>query len=533
MKRMGIAGLGMGLWPGISAGAGRNPARSGFGSENLDFYNTYFGDVHNHNAVGYARGGLRRSFEIARNQRLDFYALTPHAWWHDIEKYEGGIEQKWLKGFEVTKERWPEVLEMVREFHEPGRMVTFPGYEWHSTHMGDYHLLFPYDDAKLYRADTLEQLQDFVRESGAIMIPHHPANLLGYRGANFARRDPELAPVLEVYTEWGNAVSDRGPYPYIRHSLGGRWTKNTLEYRLAQGERFGVFASTDDHLGKAGAYSQGLGVVLASELTRQAIFDAIRNRRTYAVTGDRIRLGFTLNGRVMGSELSFVRERELDVDVTGWHQVNMVEVLKNNRVVHRDFPMDRRNDRSSWDDPVLIWFEYGWGPWADLDMAEVANWDVRFDLEQGVLEEVQPAFKAGPYEESRRDRILEQNRRGVRLQSHTARRQEFEDQAQKGIVLKVSGGPDTRLKITTTAPSNKSWEYTLAELQESNRVLLTGRFPRESALLHRPVFQENYRTRFQFADEDAGEGLNWYFVRVTQANRQFAWSSPIWVEEGR
>ena len=28
--------------------------------------------------------------------------------------------------------------------------------------------------------------------------------------------------------------------------------------------------------------------------------------------------------------------------MTGWDQVDRVEVLKNNRVIHRDFPMDRQ-----------------------------------------------------------------------------------------------------------------------------------------------------------------------------------------------
>lgn len=529
LSKLGTASLGLGILPGIMNRSSMHSAQSGESVASPD-YKPYFGDVHNHNAVGYAQGGLRRSFEIAQNQRLDFYALTPHAHWNDIEEYEEGIEDVWHRGFEVTRNRWPDLLEMVREFNEPGSLVTFPGYEWHSTHMGDYHILFPYDDARLYLPDTLEELQDFVRESKAIMIPHHPANVQGLRGANFDRRDPELAPLLEVYSEWGNAVSDKGPYPYIRHSPGGRWTKNTFEYRLAQGDRLGVVASTDDHLGKAGAYSQGLAVALATELTREAIFDAFWNRRTYAVTGDRIQLDFKLNGQVMGSELPYVREREIEVGVTGWDRVDKVEILKNNKVIHREFPMDKRNSRSSWENPVLIWFEYGWGPWASLDMAEVADWDVRFDLEQGILEDFQPAFKTGPFDESRRDRVTEQSDRGMRLRSHTARQQEFEDQSQKGVVLKVKGGMDTRLKIQTTSPSNKSWEFTLGELLESNEVLLTGSFPRESALLHRPVFQENYKTNFKFVDEDAGEGLNWYYVRVTQANRQFAWSSPIWVE---
>ena len=39
--------------------------------------NLYWGELHNHNELGYALGTLQRSYEIARSH-LDFYAFTPH-----------------------------------------------------------------------------------------------------------------------------------------------------------------------------------------------------------------------------------------------------------------------------------------------------------------------------------------------------------------------------------------------------------------------------------------------------------------------
>lgn len=492
-------------------------------------YNIYFGDVHNHNTIGYAQGSLARTFDIAHNH-LDFYALTPHAHWHDMGEYEGNIERIWTNGFAVTKVRWNEVMEMNRNYHDPGSFVTIPGYEWHSSNMGDYHILFPDIDAELYLPDTLEELQNFVRERGCIMIPHHPANKQGRRGANFAERDPDLAPLLEVYSEWGNAVYDRGPYPYIRHSPGGRWTKNTLQYRLAQGDRLGVIASTDDHFGKPGSYYQGLAVVLAPELTREAIFDALWNRRTYAVTGDRIEMQFGLNGHVMGQELPFTRDRELQVSVAGWSQVNQVEIWKNNRIIHRDFPMDRRTSAKSWDEPVLIPVEYGWGPWAALNMAGTADWNIHLEIDNGRIESVHPAFQSGPYDENRRDEILDQTERSVRVRSFTARRQLFEDRAQKHVTLKVNAQPSSILRITTDQPSEKSWELPLKDLARHNEVLYTGPYPRESFLVHRLIFNEHYETSFTATDQDDGGDVNWYYVRVVQSNEQFAWSSPIWVE---
>jgi hypothetical protein len=491
-------------------------------------YTTYFGDLHNHNNVGYAQGSVQRTFEIACDH-LDFFSFTPHSWWHDIGKYDLKIEDKWKNGFAVTTARWPEVLELNRKYDEPGKFVPIPGYEWHSTSVGDYHVLFPDLDAELTHFSTLPELQAFARKRGCIMVPHHPANRLGHRGANFSLRDVAVSPVLEIYSEWGCAESDRSPYPYIRHSEAGRWTRNTLQSLLAQGYRMGVIASTDDHLGYPGAYREGLAAIQATSLTRAALFDAIRHRRTYAVTGDRIILDFRCNGSPMGSELPRTRQRNFQVSVSGWDQVDRVEILKNNQVVHRDFPMDRRPTARSWDEPVLVRFEYGWGPWQALGIGGVFDWKVNIKVESGELVDVHPCFLSGPFEEDRRDRILNRTSSGMTLQSYTALRQQVDDFSQKAIVLKLRGTPATKLTFTLEPPRKASLTQTLGQLVESNEAFFTSTFPHESAMVGRVVFADHYRTSFDFHHEEAEAGPHWYYARVVQSNGQLAWSSPIWL----
>jgi len=492
-------------------------------------YNTYWGDLHNHNMIGYAQGTLRRSFEIARNH-LDFFAFTPHAHWHDMATYSNKIENKWINGFAVTKSRWQEVLDMVREFDDPGKFVTIAAYEWHSTSLGDYHILFPEHNAELALFDDLKEFQRFAKKRGCIMIPHHPGNRRGHRGANIEKRDPEVSPVLEIFSEWGNAEHDRAPYPYKRHTEGGRWTRNTLHHLLAEGHRMGVIASTDDHLGYPGAYREGLAAIKAKELSRESIFDAIRNRRTYAVTGDRIDLDFWINGHMMGEECPYTRKTEIQVDVTGWNQVDRVEVLKNNRVIHRDFPMDRPNSSRSWNEPVIIRFDYGWGPWPALGWNRTADWDFEIKLENGSLQAIHPCFTSGPLDESRRDKIMSWDAQGARVISFTALKQQIDDFSQKAVILKVQGGPETRLTILGKKPDTFSRSLLLKELAESNEPIFTRPFPWESAMLSRIIFKENYHTSFTIQDEDSGKMDNWYYVRVIQSNDQLAWSSPIWFD---
>ena len=256
----------------------------------------------------------------------------------------------------------------------------------------------------------------------------------------------------------------------------------------------------------------------------------MRARRTYAVTGDRIALDLLVNGRVMGQELPYAREREIRVEVTGWDQVDRVEVLKNNRVIHRDFPMDRQVSARGWERPVLIRFEYGWGPWPALGIGGTADWDIRVRIQGGTLEDVQPCFQAGPLEEGRRDRILERTPAGCACKR-------LPRYASRSTTLAKGRGPQSARRAGDAGDvrfvgAQAGLPYPVSEqLAESGEALFTGEFPRESALVHRLVHEDHYRTSFTVRDTDDGRQASWYYVRVIQANGQLAWSSPIWVEK--
>lgn len=493
-------------------------------------YFTFFGDLHNHNDIGYAQGTLTRSFEIARNH-LDFFAFTPHAYWPDIGRYPGNIENKWLNGFAVAKARWPEVVAHARRFDAPGSFVTLLGYERHSAAEGDYHIIFPDLEGDYELIGPLKQFQDFARRRGAILIPHHPANRLGHRGIDIRLLDPEVSPVMEIFSEWGCAEHDRASHAYKRHTEPGRWTHNTWQRYLEQGYRLGAIASSDDHLGYPGGYREGLAAVQAVSLTRESIMDGLRQRRSYAVSGDRIELDFTCNGQPMGRSLPFTSRRHFAVRVKGWAPVDSVELLKNNRVIHREFPVDREPGASRWERPVTVRFQYGWGPWAALGWGGTADWRFRLEIGGGKIEALQLCFAPGPLDERRRDRVINRQPDSVEVESFTAIRQQIDDYSQKEVVLRVSGGPATRIRVACEKPSRCELVQTLAQLEQSSEMLFTGPFPLESAMLHRVVFAENSECDFGVDDEDSGGSLNWYYVRVHQSNGEMAWSSPIWVEK--
>jgi hypothetical protein len=492
-------------------------------------YQLFWGDLHNHNAVGYAQGSIERTYDIARSH-LDFLAFTPHAQWHDMPHMPNNAHEKWVKGFLVTREQWPNVQKLAQANNNPGKFVSFLAYEWHSSKFGDYCVYYRGDGLPLKYFNHVRDLQKYARQAKATIIPHHLAYKQGWRGANWDYLDTAVSPALEIFSEHGLAEFDRGPSNYIRHSNGGRWTRNTLQAALKKGFRVGIIASSDDHLGYPGAYGEGLAGIYAKDLTRESLLEALWARRTVAITGDRIALAATLNGKWMGSVLPYTADREISVSATGRDEVERIDVLKNGRVIHRYFPEDHVRPSSSWAGEALCRLEFGWGPWAALGMARVCDWEATARIRDGKLIAATPCFQSGPFDENRRNRILERTGNTCRFQLYTSRLQAFQEGAINSVVLHIAGGHDAVLELTLTRPARIEVRKTLGELAENNEIEFTGPFTSESFIVQRLVTPDLFRLNFRFSDRGKRGQTDWYYVRVTQVNGHQAWSSPIWVE---
>lgn len=493
--------------------------------------NIYWGDIHNHNDVGYAKGSLERSYEIARDS-LDFFCCTAQTQWHDMPQMPQNKHMKWVNGFKAAKDSWPTMLQFAERYNEPGKFVPFLGYEWHSSGFGDVCIMFPGAEAELVYINDIKELQKYAADHDAVLIPHHPAYKQGRRGQNWDVLDTKVSPVVEIFSEHGNAESDRSPGRYIRHSMGGRVTKNTLQWLWEQGVKVGVVASTDDHFGYPGAYGEGLAAVYADSLDRKSIMEAIKARRTYGVSADRIELDFRLNGRFMGEEIPHTPTRKINVKVKGKDVVERVEILRNNQVIYRDYPIDRPIRSRSWDRPVLCRVEFGWGPWAALNMARICDWKFDLRISGGKVISATPCFQSGPYDEQRRNKVTMLNNKHYQVSSYTSRKQAFAEMANNSVILEIQGSPQTKLTMEIAQPTKLSITKSLAELAELSHIDFTGPFTSESLLLHRPVFADNYETEFEFTDKSNSGKTDWYYARVTQTNGSLAWSSPIWVEQG-
>ncbi len=488
----------------------------------------FWGDLHNHNAVGYAKGSLERSIDIAQ-EHLDFFAFTGQASWHDIPLMPGDRHMLWVNGFKAHVEHWPKTRRLIREANS-NSFVAFLGYEWHSSAFGDYCLIFPEDQPDLFLPDHVIKLLDFASEKGALSIPHHVGYKTNWRGANWDYFRPEVSPVVEIFSEHGCTVSDRSPYPMILHSNGGRATANTIYYQLERGLRFGFVASTDDHFGYPGAYGEGLVGVWAEELSAEALFKAIRQRHTIAVTGDRISLGFTLNGQPMGSELPFDTQRSIGVEVEGQDSVEMIELLRNGRIIQRFFPEDLVTEPLNLPGRAKCRFQYGWGPWSALELERICSWEMTLRLENGRFLKTERCFQSGPFREDLRDRLRQVSENEVHLESFTSRKQAYLEDPTKSIVCDLESDSRSKLIVELKKPSELTVEVPLQKLLKENEITFTGAFTTESFVVHRLVAPEEFSAQIHWEDSRTEtDGSDQYHVRVRQHNQQLAWSSPIWI----
>ena len=485
--------------------------------------NLYFGDIHNHNALGYGLGSLERSIDIARTH-LDFFAFTGHSSWHDIQPMEGGREQHWYQGFEKLEQAWPKVQQLIAETNHSGTFSTFLGFEWHSSAYGDQCVIFPNDHQPLIYPDSVEELRAFCLQRRALMIPHHIAYPTGRRGVNWDVFDSACTPVVEIFSEHGNAEEDRGAYPFFSHSMGGRVSANTARRGLDRGLQFGFVASSDNHRGFPGAYGEGLLGVWARELSRTALFEAIRNRRTYALTGDRIGLYVEVDGLPMGSKIRTGKQVDVGCEVKGRDEIDVVEVILDGRIVRRDYPAEAASS-----DVFMVRLEWGWGPWTDLALPRVCDWKFDVSISNGNIQEVFPCLRSGPFDESRRHRFTRIANDTIRVVSYTSRQEAYRHNPNHSLVLQVEGNERTRFDLNLHRPKVQPVSVSFGELAHSSYFIPTGPFPAESCLWHRivPLSASSLSGRYTLS---CTPGHHYAYVRVRQKNGQMAWGSPVFIE---
>jgi hypothetical protein len=103
------------------------------------------------------------------------------------------------------------------------------------------------------------------------------------------------------------------------------WAQNAL----ALGQRMG-FIACGDHM----STGTGTTALFVREVNREGVMDALKSRRCYATTGDKIFLDFRINGRLMGEEIKTNDKPRITAAVEGSDALREIVVFKNNKPIY-------------------------------------------------------------------------------------------------------------------------------------------------------------------------------------------------------
>lgn len=458
-----------------------------------------------------------------------------------------GIRAERTKDAETIAREWEALQKATAAHHHPGKFVTFPGFEWQGDGTwGDHNVIYKREGHPVHTVPTLPELYARLRGHDALAIPHHIGYHPGIRAPRWKNCDERLSPFAEIYSIHGCSETDEEWMGLRNNShMGPGIAGGTYQDALDSGLHLGAIGSTDNWKNMPGCWNQGLMACLATELTRESLWDAFQNRRVYGVTGDRIELTFTCNGEPMGSILKPTPERVLRVNVRGQDAIDRIEILRNGRVMathchqgHWNTPADGATTR------FKLRIETGWGPrLGELPFLK-HDWNGRASLSQGQFTAWSPCWIA----RDQRTPEFNGSEASFALSSHQV---DVTKASQGAVVLEFESEPEAtmtvRLNGKTIQDRLRSWmqgsraiwyrDECLAMLRE-----FTGITPQAlerqdplfyhyafKAKFHRVIPEAGYCASFSITDGDTLPGSTHYRVRVEQRNGQRAWSSPIWI----
>jgi hypothetical protein len=277
----------------------------------------FWGEIHAHTEMSDGSGAFADFYPLAREEAaLDFASASDHACYFSDNQWE------WMQT-------------VTRRANVDGRFVTLVGYEWAGAE-GHRNLYTAADRLALFRGMHLptghigEVYPVFAGRDDVVAGPHTV-----HTGDFFAGHHPDVQRFLEIYSMWG-------PTEEIAHEV------------LGGGARIGFTGGGDCHEGRAwmsvddpegqGAsghtfsaelrYRSGLTGAHLPALTRGALVEALRQRRTFATTSARILLDVAVAGVPMGGEGASGGPPRVEAGVLACAPLEAIRVVRDGETVH-------------------------------------------------------------------------------------------------------------------------------------------------------------------------------------------------------
>ncbi len=293
-------------------------------------YRLVFGNIHRHSEISGCDRPYNGSFDLHYRQARDvmgenFSAITDHGSSSD----------------DLNRHR---NLKAIALYHSPPFFVAIPSVEWTASErkgveklgesLGHYNIHYfgkeqeavPYAARDFGYSDTPDKIWKLLGSKKALTIVHHPADWDHHHGWDYYH--PQFEPVVEIFQDLRGSAE----YGGCPGSTGWRQTPREgcfVQDALEKGYKLG-FIGGGDHFGVA------LAGVYVERLSREGLFEALRERRCFATTGIKLHIDFRLNERFMGEivRLDGERKRILYIKVTAPERIHSITIVRNNRDIY-------------------------------------------------------------------------------------------------------------------------------------------------------------------------------------------------------
>jgi hypothetical protein len=477
----------------------------------------YWGDLHGQSGETIGMGTAEAYFRYARD-----------AAFVDIVGHQGN-------DFQITDAFWHELNHLTAAFDVPGRFLCLPGYEWSgNTGMGgDRNVFYRREGGPIRRSSHIlvqgQTSTDAVYTADALFreLEGVDAIVIAHVGGRYAdlkyAHDGRLERAVEVHSTWGT-------FEWLLHDA------------FEKGYRVGVVCHSDDHKGRPGATRPGassfgaiggLTCYFMPELTRDALFEALRRRRHYGTTGARIfmdlhasfdqpvtgfsedpQLGptseFAVQRAMMGDIIRSGRvPMHLAVEVIGTAPIERVDVLHGTSVAQtfRTFGASDLGRRVR-----LVWqgAEY-------RGRGRETLWEGKLTVTGNRIARFAPVNFLNP------ERVVRETAPGTALAWSSVTTGNL-----AGIDIWFDEAETGKLGIETNVVSGV---VDLAALADGTIAFDGGGLGRQLSVYRLPEADFSRRVTLDHKVSFAGGRDLPIFLRVTQADGHQAWSSPIYLVE--
>ena len=287
----------------------------------LDGMNVYFGSLHAHSNFSDGKGTPEDNFKWARDvAKYDFYALTDHS------------EQ-------VFPWMWAKTGALANTYNVTGQFCAIRGFEWGNPLSGHINVFDTTTQTNVIVLQAVDVFYLWLQLNNGIGQYNHPGEQpLNYNNFRYISKADKYMCLLET----GNGETGNNDNKYI------------LQYikALDKGWHLAPAANQDNHSMSTTCHRTA---IVASELSRTSILDAIRKRRVYSTDDPNMKVVFKYGSTWMGSQIATSDpEITFDISVTDDEPIIKMELISNKGVIVTTKTFSEVADEYLWEPTVPL-----------------------------------------------------------------------------------------------------------------------------------------------------------------------------------